>query len=74
MLVLTRKLDESITIGDNINITILDIKKDCVRIGINAPRNVKIFRQEVFEQIQNENIASSRVEKKAIEKIFEILD
>lgn len=47
MLVVTRKNDESITIADNIEITVLEIAKDKVKIGINAPKDVKIFRSEL---------------------------
>lgn len=55
MLVLTRKKDQTIVINDNIEITVLDIQGDQVRLGINAPRNVAIHRKEVFLEIQEEN-------------------
>ena len=55
MLVLTRKINEKIVIGDNIEIVLVDITKDQVKIGINAPRNVKVHRWEVYEEIQKEN-------------------
>ncbi|MDD3840946.1 MAG: carbon storage regulator CsrA [Clostridia bacterium] len=55
MLVLSRKKDQSIVIGDNIEITIIDIQGDQVRIGINAPKNVAIHRKEVYLEIQEEN-------------------
>jgi carbon storage regulator len=55
MLVLTRKKDQTIVINDNIEITVLDIQGDQVRIGINAPRSVTIHRKEVFLEIQEEN-------------------
>ena len=55
MLVLTRKRDQSIVINENIEITVLDIQGDQVRIGINAPREVSIHRKEVFMQISEEN-------------------
>lgn len=47
MLVVTRKPDESITIADNIEVTVLEISKDKVKIGINAPKEVKVFRSEL---------------------------
>jgi len=55
MLVLTRKLNETIKIGDNIEITVVGISGDNVRIGIEAPREVKILRCEVYEEIQRQN-------------------
>ena len=55
MLVLSRQRDESIVIGDNIVITIVDIRGDKVRLGIEAPGEVPVHRQEVFEAIQREN-------------------
>jgi carbon storage regulator len=55
MLVLSRQRDESIVIGDNIVVTIVDIRGDKVRLGIEAPGEVPVHRQEVFEAIQREN-------------------
>lgn len=55
MLVLTRKKNESIMIGDNIEICILDTSGEQVRIGVNAPRSVSIHRKEVYSEIQQEN-------------------
>ncbi len=60
MLVLSRKKGESIIIGDNIEISIIDIQGDQVRVGINAPREVNIFRKEVFEQIRDENLKAAQ--------------
>ena len=64
MLILSRKIDEKIKIGDNITITLIDVHGDQVKIGVEAPKNVKVFRQEVFDAIQNENKAAA-VENKA---------
>ncbi len=55
MLVLTRKKNQSIVLNDNIEITVIDVQGDQVRIGINAPRNVSIYRKEIFLEIQEEN-------------------
>ena len=54
MLVLSRKLNESIVINDNIVVTVLGVKGDTVRIGINAPVEIPVHRQEVYEKMQNE--------------------
>jgi carbon storage regulator len=75
MLVLTRKKGQSLMIGNEIEISIVDIQGDQVRIGINAPRNVSIHRKEVFEEIQQENRQASTVNlsqeelKKAVETL-----
>ena len=55
MLVLTRKTGEGIIIGDNIKITVIELKGGAVRIGIDAPREMKVHRQEVFDRIKQEN-------------------
>ncbi len=55
MLILARRMNERIIIGDDIEVAVLDIKGDQVKIGIRAPENVKVYRQEVFEAIQEEN-------------------
>lgn len=60
MLVLTRKLEESVVIGTDVEVQILGIHGDQVRIGFSAPRNVPIFRKEVFLEIQEENRRAAR--------------
>ncbi len=55
MLVLTRKKDQSIVINDNIEIKIVDIQGDQVRLGISAPKSVSIHRKEIYIEIQDEN-------------------
>jgi len=59
MLVLTRKSGEVITVGDDIEITVIAVKGDQVKIGINAPKHVEVFRKEVYEQIIVENQEAS---------------
>jgi len=54
MLVLSRQRDGSIMIGDDIEITVIDIRGDKVRLGINAPKNVSVHRKEIWEAIQKE--------------------
>ena len=58
MLILSRKIDEKIKIGSDITITLIDVHGDQVKIGVEAPKDVKVFRQEVFDAIQNENKAA----------------
>ena len=60
MLILTRKLGESIIIGENVQISVVEINKNNIKLGINAPKEVTIYREEVFVKIREENkIASS---------------
>lgn len=61
MLILTRKLGERITIGDDITITLLEIKGNQAKLGIEAPINIAIHRQEIYEKIRAENLRSSDV-------------
>jgi carbon storage regulator len=60
MLVLARKINESIVIGDSIHVSVIDIKGDQVKLGIDAPKQVKVYRQEVYEAIQEENRKAAR--------------
>lgn len=60
MLALTRRKGESIIIGDNIEIVILGVQGEQVKVGINAPRAIPVHRKEIYEQIQQENIAASK--------------
>lgn len=61
MLVLSRQRDETIMIGDAVEITVVDIRGDKVRIGINAPRQVQVHRKEIYSAIQEENTDSTGV-------------
>ena len=58
MLILSRKINEKIMIGDEISVSIIEIRGDQVRIGVDAPKSVKVFRQEVFDAIKAENKAA----------------
>ena len=58
MLILSRKVDEKVVIGDDITISIIEVRGDQVRIGIDAPKKVKVFRQEVYDAIKAENKAA----------------
>lgn len=66
MLVLTRKRNQSIIVNDNIELTIIDIQGDQVRVGINAPKDVKVFRKEVYVEMTQENKEASNVTMDAL--------
>ncbi|OPX45668.1 hypothetical protein CLHUN_06050 [Ruminiclostridium hungatei] len=75
MLVLSRKKGQSIMLGDNIELTIIEIQGDQVRIGINAPKAVQVYRKELFLEIQEENkkaAGSSKIELESILKLKDI--
>jgi carbon storage regulator len=70
MLILTRRAGETVMIGSDVTITVLGVKGNQVRIGINAPKDVAVHREEIYERIQNEKAAGSEAEegqKKAAE-------
>jgi carbon storage regulator len=69
VLVLTRKAGQTIQIGEDIEIIVISIKGEQVKLGINAPKNVEIHRKEIYVEIQNENHHAS----KGIENLFEII-
>jgi carbon storage regulator len=60
MLILSRKVNERIMIGDSIEVSVVEIRGDQVKLGIMAPRNVNVHRREVFDAIQEENRAAAR--------------
>ncbi|MCI6655057.1 MAG: carbon storage regulator CsrA [Christensenellales bacterium] len=72
MLALARKTNQSIMIGNDIEITLLEIKGDQVKIGINAPKSVPIYRKEIYVQIQDENKKASEgeIDVEALNKLF----
>ncbi len=69
MLVITRKPDEGITVGDNIEITVLEISKDRVKIGINAPKEVRVFRSEL-KTLRQTNEQSANASDEAIKQLL----
>lgn len=73
MLVLSRKRDESIIIGDDIVITVVDVRGEQVKIGVTAPKNVSIHRKEIYEAIQLENQAASRANLQNLSGIVKVL-
>jgi carbon storage regulator len=75
MLVLARKFNESIMIGDEIEVIIIEIKNDQVKLGIKAPKKIAVHRKEVYEEIQLENIAalSSKFKPEDLKKFSSFL-
>ncbi len=74
MLVLTRKTGEGIIIGDDIRITIVELKGGGVRIGIDAPKEMKVHRQEVFDRIKQENKEATQWDIADLNKLSSILE
>lgn len=71
MLALSRKKDETIVINDDIEVTVIEIKGDQVKLGISAPKSVPVYRKEVYVQIQNSNKeAAESVNLESIGKMF----
>jgi carbon storage regulator len=68
MLVLTRRTGEKINIGDDIVVTVLEVRGNQVRIGIEAPRNVSVHRKEIYERIIDQNLKSSKIQKTDIDR------
>ena len=68
MLALTRKKGEALVLNNNIEVTILEIRGDQVKIGVSAPKEIPIYRKEVYLQIQKENEESSNPENKELLK------
>lgn len=60
MLVLTRKIGERITLGDEIEIVVVSVRRDQVRLAINAPRHISVYRSELVKQVREENEAAAR--------------
>lgn len=73
MLVLTRKLGESIAIDDNIKIVVVQIKGKQVRLGIKAPKETKIHREEVYQAIHDQNIEASKADLSSLNDLSEAL-
>jgi cytosine deaminase len=69
MLVLTRQRDQTIMIGDEVEVTVVDIRGDKVRLGINAPRSVVVHRKEVYDHIRRENEAAARMKPQDLENV-----
>jgi len=74
MLVFTRRKGESLVIGNEIEVTILNLSSGNVKLGISAPRHISVHRQEVYESIKRENLAASRSQIPAADILKKILE
>ena len=70
MLALSRKKGEALVINNNVEVTVLEVKGDQVKIGISAPKEVPIYRKEVYLQIQNSNKEAMQADLEALKKLF----
>ena len=70
MLVLSRQRDETIMIGDDVEITVVDIRGDKVRLGITAPRHIQVHRKEVYEAIKRENERAAKLKPKDVDEVL----
>ena len=73
MLVLTRRPGESVMIGDDVVITVLDVRGDVVRLGIRAPRSVQVHREEVYRELQKANREAASPSELAVQALSRIL-
>lgn len=73
MLILTRKLNEVIQIGDNVRLKVLHISDGQVKIGIEAPADVKIYRAEIYSEIEKQNALAAKVQKSTAVKAASLL-
>ena len=73
MLVLTRRAGESLMVGDDVVITVLDVRGDVVRLGIKAPRSVQVHREEVYLELQRANREAASPSDVAVEALSKLL-
>ncbi|UNC91722.1 carbon storage regulator CsrA [Candidatus Contubernalis alkaliaceticus] len=71
MLILSRRVGESLAIGEKIKVRILEVKGDVVKVGIEAPREIPVHRQEIYEAIEKENLAAAQVKKDVFSSLHE---
>ena len=74
MLILTRRVGESIVVGDDIVLTVFEVRGDAVRIGIDAPRSVRVNRKEVYEEIQRSNEQAVSTSDDALDALRSAID
>ncbi|MBL8021236.1 MAG: carbon storage regulator CsrA [Leptospirales bacterium] len=74
MLVLARRINESIMIGDDIEVVVVDIKGDQIKLGIRAPRSVSVHRAEIFKEIQDQNKKAVQSNPQSLDKLKNLLE
>jgi len=73
MLILSRKKNESIIIGDDIEIMVTDVSGENIKLGINAPRHISVHRKEIYEAIKAENVSAARTDTSHLSTLSELL-
>jgi carbon storage regulator len=73
VLVLSRRAGESIVIGDDVVVTVLEVRGDVVRVGIDAPRSVRVHREEVYRELQEANRAAAQADESAVASLSSLL-
>lgn len=73
MLVLTRKTGESLMIGESVEIKVIAVDGNYIKLGISAPRSVSVFRKEVYDKIKGENIAAATAKLPPVEQLADLL-
>jgi carbon storage regulator len=74
MLVLARKVGQQIVIGDQIEVTVLEVRGEQVRLGINAPRSIAVHRKELLEQVARENVRAAGVDRESLNAAAESVE
>jgi len=74
MLVLTRKVGESIRIGDDIEVIVTSIEQNKVKIGIRSPRHIPVYREELYQKIQEDNLEAVSMETGDLDEMLKLLD
>jgi carbon storage regulator len=73
MLVLTRRPNESVMIGDEVVVTVLEVRGDVVRLGINAPRQVQVHREEIYRELQAQNKLAASPSQASVQELARLL-
>lgn len=74
MLIITRKAGERITIGDDIVVTVIEVKGSVVKLGVEAPRSVNVHRQEIYDKIREQNIKAAEIDESDLSMAVSILN